>query len=37
MLLAAAAIAHVDTLYSENMCDGMTYGTVKVVNPFAVP
>ncbi len=37
MLLAACAIAGVDTLYSEDMDDGMTYGTVKVVNPFASP
>ncbi len=37
MLLAACAIAGVDTLYTEDMDDGMTYGTVKVVNPFASP
>ena len=35
MLLAACATAGVDTLYSEDMDDGMTYDTVKVVNPFA--
>ena len=35
MLLAACAIAGVDTLYSEDMDDGMTYDTVKVVSPFA--
>ena len=37
MLLAACAIAGVDTLYTEDMDDGMTYGTVKVVNPFSNP
>lgn len=35
LLLAACATAGVDTLYSEDMDDGMTYDTVKVVNPFA--
>lgn len=31
------AVIGVDTLYTEDMDDGMTYGTVKVVNPFASP
>ncbi len=34
MLLAACIIAGVDTLYSEDLTDGATYDTVKVVNPF---
>jgi len=37
MLLAACATAGVDTLYSEDMDNGMTYGSVRVVNPFAGP
>ena len=37
LLLAACAIAGVDTLYSEDMDDGMTYETVKVANPFTGP
>ena len=37
MLLAAYATAGVDTLYSEDMDNGMTYGSVRVVNPFAGP
>lgn len=35
MLLAACIVAGVDTLYSEDLTDGATYDTVKVVNPFA--
>lgn len=35
MLLAAAQMAGVSTLYSEDLQDGMTYETVVVVNPFA--
>jgi predicted nucleic acid-binding protein len=34
MLLAACIVAGVDTLYSEDLTDGTTYDTVKVVNPF---
>ncbi len=34
MLLAACIVAGVDTLYSEDLTDGATYDTVKVVNPF---
>jgi predicted nucleic acid-binding protein len=35
MLLAACIVAGVDTLYSEDLTDGATYETVKVINPFA--
>jgi predicted nucleic acid-binding protein len=35
LLLAACHDAGVDTLYSEDLEDGMTYGSVTVVNPFA--
>ena len=35
LLLAACADAGVNTLYSEDLDDGMTYDTVTVVNPFA--
>ena len=34
LLLAACVDAGVDTLYSEDLDDGMTYHTVTVVNPF---
>ncbi len=34
LLLAACADAGVNTLYSEDLADGMTYDTVTVVNPF---
>ena len=36
LLLAACADAGVDTLYSEDLDDGMTYDSVTVVNPFRV-
>jgi predicted nucleic acid-binding protein len=35
LLLAACLDARVDTLFSEDLDDGMTYDTVTVVNPFA--
>jgi predicted nucleic acid-binding protein len=35
MLLAACVDAGVDTLYSEDLDNGMTYDSVTVVNPFA--
>jgi predicted nucleic acid-binding protein len=35
LLLAACEDAGVDTLYSEDLDDGMTYDAVTVVNPFA--
>ena len=35
LLLAACIEAGVDTLYSEDLTDGMTYDSVTVVNPFA--
>lgn len=35
MLLAACVEAGVKTLYSEDLSNGVTYGTVKVLNPFA--
>ncbi len=35
MLIAACLEAGVDTLYSEDLDDGMTYQNVTVVNPFA--
>jgi len=35
MLIAACLEAGVDTLYSDDMDDGMTYQSVTVVNPFA--
>ena len=35
LLLAACLDAGVDTLFSEDLDDGMTYDTVTVVNPFA--
>ena len=34
MLIAACVEADVDTLYSENLDDGMTYQSVTVMNPF---
>lgn len=34
MLLAACVEAGVDTLYSEDFTDGMTYDSVTVVNPL---
>jgi len=34
MLLAACVEAGIDTLYSEDLTSGMTYDTVKVINPF---
>ncbi|MBC8874942.1 MAG: PIN domain-containing protein [Planctomycetes bacterium] len=34
MLLAACMDAGVETLYSEDLDDGMTYDSVTVVNPF---
>ncbi len=34
MLIAAAAVAGVETLYSEDLDAGMTYDSVTVVNPF---
>lgn len=33
-ILAAAHIAGVDTLYSEDLNSGQRYGSVRVVNPF---
>ena len=36
LLLAACIEAGVETLYSEDMQDGMTYDGVRVVNPFAL-
>ena len=35
MLLAACLEATVNTLYSEDLSNGATYDSVKVVNPFA--
>ena len=35
LLLAACLDARVDTLFSEDLDDGMTYDTVTVINPFA--
>jgi predicted nucleic acid-binding protein len=35
LLLAACKDAGVATLYSEDLDDGMTYDSVRVVNPFA--
>ena len=35
LLLAACVEAGAETLYSEDMADGQTYGSVTVVNPFA--
>ena len=35
LLLAACLEAGVETLYSEDMQDGMNYDGVRVVNPFA--
>lgn len=37
MLLAACIEAGVDTLYSEDLSAGMTYDSVKVINPFSPP
>lgn len=37
LLLAACVDAGVDTLYSEDMSDGMTYDSVTVINPFKNP
>lgn len=37
LLLAACIDAGVDTLYSEDMSDGMTYDSVTVINPFKNP
>lgn len=34
LLLAACAEAGVDTLYSEDLTNGFTYDSVRVVNPF---
>jgi predicted nucleic acid-binding protein len=34
LLLAACIEAGVQTLYSEDLSDGVTYDSVKVVNPF---
>jgi predicted nucleic acid-binding protein len=34
MILQAAASAGADTLYSEDLSDGQTYGTVRVKNPL---
>ena len=34
LIVAAAEAAGCDTLYSEDMGDGRTYGGVRVVNPF---
>jgi len=34
MLIAACLEAGVDTLYSEDLADGATYGSVTVVTPF---
>lgn len=35
LLIAACLEAGIDTLYSEDFDNGMTYDTVSVVNPFA--
>ncbi len=35
LLLAACNVAGIATLYSEDLSDGVTYGRVTVVNPFA--
>jgi len=35
MLLAACIEAGIDTLYSEDLSNGVTYDSVRVVNPFA--
>jgi predicted nucleic acid-binding protein len=35
LIVQAAQMAGVATLYSEDMAAGQTYGTVRVVNPFA--
>lgn len=36
LIVQAAQSAGVETLYSEDLSDGQTYGPVVVVNPFAV-
>lgn len=35
-IIAAAQEIGADTLYSEDLSDGQRYGSVRVVNPFAV-
>jgi predicted nucleic acid-binding protein len=35
MVLAGCIEAGVDTFYSEDLTGGATYGSVRVVNPFA--
>lgn len=34
LIVAAATIANCETLYSEDLQHGQSYGTVQVVNPF---
>ena len=34
LIVAAATLAQCETLYSEDMQDGLVIGTVKVANPF---
>jgi predicted nucleic acid-binding protein len=36
MVLAGCIEAGVTTLYSEDLTDGASYGSVRVVNPFAI-
>lgn len=35
LVVQAAQASGADVLYSEDLSDGQTYGTVRVVNPFA--
>ena len=34
MILAAASLSECDTLLTEDLGDGQTYGDVRVANPF---
>jgi len=34
MIVQAAQVARADVLYSEDLCDGQMFGSVRVVNPL---
>jgi predicted nucleic acid-binding protein len=36
LVVQAAQVAGAEILYSEDLSDGQTYGTVRVINPLRV-
>jgi predicted nucleic acid-binding protein len=37
LVVQAAQVSGAETLYSEDLSDGQTYGTVRVINPLRAP